>query len=65
MSTTVKETGLTPEEAGLLIGCSAYTVKYMARNKEIPYYKVGTKYKFTRAALLRWMEQQEHDNYKF
>ena len=60
-----KETGLTPEEAGMLIGCSAYTVKDMARNKEIPYYKVGTRYKFTRAALLRWMAQQENDNYKF
>lgn len=65
MSTTVKETGLTPEEAGLLIGCSAYTVKFMARNGEIPHYKAGTRYRFTRAALLRWMEQQENDNYKY
>lgn len=65
MSTTVKETALTPEEAGLLIGCSAYTIKEKARNREIPFYKVGNKYRFTRAALLKWMTQQENENYKF
>lgn len=60
----VKETGLTPAEAGQLIGCSAYTIKEMARGKNIPHYRVGNRYLFTRSALLKWMTDQEENNYK-
>lgn len=59
----VKETGLTPVEAGALIGCSAYTIKELARGKRIPFYKVGTRYMFTRSALLKWVTDQEEKNY--
>lgn len=58
-----KETGLTPVEAGALIGCSAYTIKELARGKRIPFYKVGSRYMFTRSALLRWIGEQEEENY--
>ena len=63
MSNTVKETGLTPEEAGSLIGCSAYTVKEMARGNRIPFYKVGNRYRFTSSTLMKWMLDQEKENY--
>lgn len=60
----VKETGLTPAEAGQLVGCSAYTIKELAREKRIPFYRVGTRYMFTRSALMKWIEDQEKNNYK-
>ena len=60
----MKETGLTPAEAGALIGCSAYTIKEMARGNRIPFYRVGTRYMFTRSALMKWIEDQEENNYK-
>ncbi len=59
----VKETGLTPTEASALIGCSAYTIKELARRNEIPFYKVGNRYRFTKLALLKWMADQEGKNY--
>ena len=58
-----KDTGLTPVEAGALIGCSAYTIKEMARGHRIPFYRVGTRYMFTRSALMKWMVDQEKENY--
>lgn len=58
-----KETGLTPVEAGALIGCSAYTVKELARGNRIPFYKIGIRYMFTRSALLKWIAEQESENY--
>ena len=62
MDTGTKETGLTPEEAGALIGCSAYTIKELARNKEIPFYKISNRYRFTRSTLTKWMRDQEKEN---
>ena len=64
MNTEIKETGLTPEDAGALIGCSAYTVKELARGKRIPFYKIGSRYMFTRSALMKWITEQEIENYK-
>lgn len=59
----VKETGLTPDEASALIGCSVYTIKELARGNKIPFYRIGTRYRFTRSALLKWMADQEQRNY--
>lgn len=64
MMKTVKESGLTPMEAGELIGCSAYTIKELARGKRIPFYQVGNRYRFTRSTLIEWMAAQEQKNYK-
>ena len=61
---TVKETGLTPQEAGDLLGCSAYTIKELARGNRIPFYRVGNRYRFTRSTLIEWMAAQEQKNYK-
>ena len=53
-----KETGLTPQEAGDLLGCSAYTIKELARGNRIPFYRVGNRYRFTRSTLTEWMAAQ-------
>lgn len=58
-----KETGISPKEAAELIGCSADTIKELARCKSIPFYKVGAHYRFTRTALLNWISEQETNNY--
>lgn len=58
-----KEIGLTPAEAGALIGCSAYTIKELARGNKIPFYKIGSRYMFTQSALLKWIVDQEEKNY--
>ena len=63
-SSSEKETGLTPQEAGDLIGCSAYTIKELARGGRIPFYKVGSMYRFTHSALMEWVNEQEIKNYK-
>ena len=59
----MKETGLTPAEAGALIGCSAYTIKELARGNKIPFYRIGSRYMFTRSALIKWISDQENKNY--
>ena len=61
---TIKERGLTPQEAADLIGCSAYTVKELARGNRIPFYRVDSRYLFTRAALMDWIADQEKKNYR-
>lgn len=60
---SIKETGLTPAEAAALIGCSVYTIKELARGNKLPFYKIGSRYRFTRSALLKWMTDQEEKNY--
>ena len=60
----IKEIGLTPAEAGALIGCSAYTIKDLARRKQIPFYKIGSNYRFTRSGLMKWINDQENENYR-
>lgn len=56
MQSTVKETGLTPEEAAAIIGCSAYTVKEWARKDKIPSYRVGNRIRFRRVDLVHWID---------
>lgn len=58
-----KEMGLKPKEAATLIGCSVYTIKQLAREKKIPHYKVGVRFLFSRAALEKWVFNQEKRNY--
>lgn len=60
---TIKESGLTPEEAADFIGCSPYTIKELARWKRIPFYRVGVRYRFRKSALLEWISEQENQNY--
>lgn len=56
--------GLKPKEAAAFIGCSEYTIKQLAREKKIPHYRVGVRLLFTRAALEKWIANQEKQNYR-
>jgi excisionase family DNA binding protein len=48
---------LNVEQAAEFLGFSAYTVREKAREGEIPGRKVGREWRFSRGALLRWLEE--------
>jgi len=56
---------LNVEEAAELLRLSPYTVRELARTGKIPARKVGKEWRFSREALLRWLEgndePQEND----
>lgn len=59
-----KQMGITPKEAAEFIGCSEYTIKDLARRKDIPHYRVGNRIMFTRTSLEKWVRDQEKNNYQ-
>jgi len=54
---------LTPTQAAKLIGCSAYTIKKLAREKRIPHYRVGNRIMFNQETLANWINRQEKKNF--
>ena len=50
---------LTPEDVAELLHIDRETVYRMARRREIPAFKVGTKWRFRRAGLSVWMQALE------
>lgn len=54
---------LTASEVALLIGCSEYNIRKMAREKKMPFFRVGRLIRFRYSSLIRWMEKQERTNY--
>lgn len=62
MEETEQDVVLTPEEAGKLLGCSAYTVKEYARAGLLPCFKIGNRYRFRKSQLIAWIERQETEN---
>lgn len=59
----LKEKGITTAEASEYIGCSAYTIRQMAREKLIPHYRINSKILFTKVGLDTWIKDQEIKNY--
>lgn len=59
MYTQYREAGLTPKEVADMLGCSAWTVRELAKRKALPHYKVGSRYLFTRASIEKWVTRQE------
>ena len=53
---------LKPAQASKLIGCSEYTIRDMARRKEIPHFKIRSLVCFRQSALLHWIVEQEKAN---
>jgi len=47
------------EEAAELLGLSPYTIREFAREGRIPGRKIGKEWRFSRQALLRWIETPE------
>jgi excisionase family DNA binding protein len=54
---------MTPVQAAEFIGCSEYTIKDLARRKMIPSYRVGSRIRFNKTSLDKWIEKQEQENY--
>ena len=48
------------EVAALLHSCRA-TVYRMLRNRQLPAFKLGSDWRFRRAAVLEWIKQQEQE----
>lgn len=57
--------GMNTKEASKFIGCSAYTIRELAREKKIPYYKIGNRIMFTKETLMKWINRQEDRNWKY
>ncbi|QUH25481.1 helix-turn-helix domain-containing protein [Serpentinicella alkaliphila] len=57
--------GMDTKAASIFIGCSAYTIRELARKKEIPHYWVGNRIMFTKQALVKWIAKQEDRNWKY
>lgn len=53
---------LTVHEAAQYIGASVYKTYQMARLKQIPHYRVGSKIIFRKATLDEWMKKHEEKN---
>ena len=55
METRTKEV-LSAEEAAEFLGVNPYTIRQKARLGEMPGRKVGKEWRFSRQALLKWLE---------
>ncbi len=53
---------LNVEEAAEFLGFRPYTIREKARGGEIPGRKVGKEWRFSRSALLRWLEGDSHSS---
>ncbi|SKA98629.1 DNA binding domain-containing protein, excisionase family [Caloramator quimbayensis] len=60
----VEKYGMDTKEASIFIGCSAYTIRELARKKQIPHYKIGNRIMFTKQALIKWIDKQESRNWR-
>lgn len=50
---------LDPEQAGELLGVSAYTVREMARKRELPAIRLGKFWRFRESSLRAWIDDRE------
>lgn len=57
--------GMDTKEASKFIGCSAYTIRELAREKKIPHYRIGNRIMFTKQALIKWIDKQEDRNWRY
>lgn len=57
--------GMNTKEASKFIGCSAYTIRELAREKKIPHYRIGNRIMFTKETLKKWINRQEDRNWRY
>ena len=50
---------LSPDEAAHMLGLSAYTIRAMARDRELPALRLGRYWRFRRSSLQEWIAEQE------
>jgi excisionase family DNA binding protein len=60
MSATIHDPLLDAEQVSKLLGISAYKVREMARNREIPAVHLGRLWKFRESSLIAWIDRLEH-----
>ena len=53
---------MTSGDVADMLGCSAYTIRDLARKKKIPHFKVGSKYMFREDSINDWICKQEDSN---
>ncbi|WP_245959485.1 helix-turn-helix domain-containing protein [Neobacillus piezotolerans] len=53
---------MTVKEAAPYIGSSEYKLREMARQKQIPHYRVGNRIMFRKTSLDVWISKQEEEN---
>lgn len=61
----VEKYGMDTKEASRFIGCSAYTIRELARKKQIPHYRIGNRIMFSKQSLIKWIDKQENRNWKY
>lgn len=61
----IEKYGMSTKEASKFIGCSAYTIRELARKKQIPHYRIGSRIMFSKQSLIKWINKQENRNWKY
>ena len=59
LRTEINDPLLTPDQVGEILGISGYTVREMARRRELPSIRLGKFWRFRESALRAWIEDRE------
>lgn len=52
----------TVKELANYLSCSVSSIRTLVRNKEIPYFRIGSKLNFNKEAVDNWVHNQEIQN---
>lgn len=52
----------TVKEVANYLNCSVSSIRTLVRNKEIPYFRIGSKLNFNKEAVDNWVHNQEVKN---
>jgi excisionase family DNA binding protein len=55
----LKETGNKADVVARYLGCSEYTVRQLAREGALPFYRVGNRMFFRKLSIEKWIEEKE------
>ena len=60
---------LTVKDLAKYLNCSVSSIRSLVRNKEIPFFRIGSKLNFNKEAIDTWIHNQEiqnmqHEKYK-
>ncbi|WP_028983295.1 helix-turn-helix domain-containing protein [Sporolactobacillus terrae] len=56
------EERMTAQEAADYIGCAKYTIYKLARQKEIPHWRIGRNVRFSKSSIDKWKHDQEMES---
>ena len=55
----------TVKEVANYLNCSVSSIRTLVRNKNIPYFRIGSKLNFNREAVDNWIHNQEIQNMQY